>query len=85
MKEPASVPQFKKALKECLQSAPFVRRVEFKKREFVRNAQTDFVGRVLLPDGMKVILAECKNNGQPRFARQATNQLSLWVQKFPGS
>lgn len=85
MKELTSISQLEKALKECLQSAPFVKGIEFEKQKSISNIQADFVGRVLLPDGMKVILVECKKNGQPRFARQATNQLSLWRQKLPRS
>jgi len=73
------------ALKAFIQSVPFVQIASFGKEEAMNNLRVDFTIRMNTPDGEKVVCVELKNNGQPRFAREAINKLALITQKIPGS
>lgn len=75
----------KEALRDCLEGPPFIKSVEFEKGLSEVSSRPDLVARVITPEGEKVILVEFKNNGEPRYARQAINELSLDAQKVPKS
>jgi len=63
----------KEALRDCLEGPPFIKSVEFEKGLSEVSSRPDLVARVITPEGEKVILVEFKNNGEPRYARQAIN------------
>jgi hypothetical protein len=74
-----------KALKDCIQSAPFVQLASLERKEAKDNLRPDFTIRINTPDGEKLVYVEYKNSGQPRYARQAINQLELYTQKLTES
>jgi hypothetical protein len=74
-----------KALKDCVQSAPFVQIASLEREEDKGDLRLDFAFRINIPDSEKIIYGELKNSGQPRYARQAINQLLLYTQKLPES
>jgi len=73
------------ALRACLEGPPFIQSVRFERELPQDNLIIDLTARVTTPDGERVILAEVKSNGQPRYAREAVNQLTLYTQKIPDS
>lgn len=73
------------ALRDCLEGPPFIQSVEFEKSLPGGSSTPDLVARVVTPEGEKVILVEFKSNGEPRYARQAINELSLDTQRVPKS
>lgn len=79
------VHQFEKTIRDSFQATSLVKRVDLEKKKSIGNTEADIIFRVSLPGEEKVIIAQCKSTGQPRFARQATNQLYYWRQQFPGS
>ena len=85
MKESDKIQEAEKALKDCLTSPPFIRSVSFERERPEGSFRPDLVARITTPDGEKIVLIEVKNNGQPRYARQAVNQLTLYTQKLPDS
>jgi hypothetical protein len=79
------VQEAEKTLKECLESPPFIQAVEFEKEHLGGGFRPDLVARIVTVDGEKAIFVEVRNNGQPRYAREAINQLTIYVQEFPNS
>jgi len=69
----------RQALIACLQDIPFL------EAEISDDQGGDFVVSVNLGDKEQTILAEFKNNGEPRYARQAVNQLLRYMQKSPAA
>lgn len=67
----------RQALIECLGDIPFL------EAEFSSDQNWDFIVSVKLDDKEQTILGEFKNNGEPRYARQAVNQLLRYMQKSP--
>jgi hypothetical protein len=64
-----------KALLSCLARVPFLRIKDIEKKTYEGGLQPDFLVKLDLPDGGQIFIVEIKNNGQPRLARQAVNQL----------
>ena len=85
MKAADTIQEAEKALRSCLQSPPFITSVQFEGKRSEDSSRLDLVARIITPDGEKTILIETKNSGQPRYARQAINQLILHVQRSPDS
>ena len=85
MKDSDILQQAEEALKDCLKSPPFIQSVRFERERSEGGFRPDLVARITTPDGEKIVLIEVKNNGQPRYARQAVNELTLYVQKLPDS
>lgn len=73
------------ALRACLEGPPFIQSVRFEREPSQDNLRIDLTARVTTQDGERVILAEVKSNGQPRYAREAVNKLTLYTQKISDS
>ncbi len=65
------------ALLDCLQNIPFLTTYP------IIDRNGDFRMMVDLDNTQKTIIAEVKNNGEPRYARQAANQLIRYLQNSP--
>ncbi len=67
------------ALKECLEKVPFLQidRIELSELD----NQADFLVKVSIQDRPRLLMAEVKNNGQPRMARLAVYQLKEYLSK----
>ncbi|MGO9613730.1 MAG: type IV toxin-antitoxin system AbiEi family antitoxin [Dissulfurispiraceae bacterium] len=68
-----------KALKAVLEKIPFLK-VNSVERE---KDGVDLLFNLALVDKTQVLLVEVKNNGQPRMARDAVNQLIRYRNKYP--
>jgi len=74
----------KETLLSCLSSVPFLRIVEIPKMSNLNNFQEfDLVTKIELADGVMTLIAEVKSSGQPRFARDAVNQILRFKEKIP--
>jgi len=71
------------ALCTCLEKIPFLKIEEIKRDGAREDLKLDFIIKVALPKGEWNLVAEVKNNGQPRFARQAVNQLLRYRDIIP--
>lgn len=69
------------ALKECLEKVPFLQIDRVEPYQTERGA--DFQIRVRIQDRPRLILAEVKNNGQPRITRLAIYELKDQLSKEP--
>lgn len=75
----------KRALQACLSKIPSLE-IEDISREPVRDKiRPDFIAKLRLPEGEKLILVEIKSSGQPRLAREAVNQLVRYRDFLPGA
>ena len=70
------------ALKECLEKVPFLQidRIELSELD----TQADFLVQVSIQDRPHLLMAEVKNNGQPRMARLAVYQLKEYLKQKSG-
>ncbi len=66
-----------RGLSDCLKEIPFLQLMEISPSE--KENGPDFILQVRIPDRSMTILAECKNSGQPRLARQAAYQIRDWL------
>lgn len=71
----------KNALRVCLLKAPFVKIRQMKSKDL----EADLVVKLELPKGQQTLIIEVKNNGQPRYVREAVNQLVRYLANVPGS
>lgn len=70
-----------KTLKDALEKVPFLRIVLIEReREGV-----DLLVNLTLDDKKQVLVVEVKNNGQPRMAREAVNQLIRYRNTYPNA
>jgi hypothetical protein len=67
------------ALKECLEKVPFLQFDRIERSEL--DNQADFLVQVRIQDHPRLLMAEVKNNGQPRMARLAVYQLKEYLRK----
>lgn len=78
-----NITEFKYAAKEalisCLQRVPFLSAEEVISDFQDNRIRSDFLVKVRLKDREKVLIVELKKNGQPRFARDAVNQLQRYL------
>ena len=73
------------ALRTCLERVPFLR-IESVSMEPKGDLMVDFLVTLTLASGNKKdLIVEIKNNGQPRIAREAVNQLLRYGEIYPGS
>lgn len=71
------------SLRACLQRIPFLE-IESLKRELkVGDACIDIVATVRVAKQRQRLALEVKNNGQPRLARTAANQLARFLERDP--
>lgn len=80
MKIPVVEKQIKELLYECLNSINFVRSIDDLTKLYDLNIDSIFRIEFEKAGNPKYLLIETKTNGQPRYARQAVNQL-LIIQK----
>jgi hypothetical protein len=73
------------ALKKCLQPLPFVQSISIGSQERGGVSRPDLVARLATRKGEIPLIADVKNSGQPRIAREALNRLILYRQQLPGS
>jgi len=73
------------ALKSCLTKVPFFKIEEISLQKTEKRLSPDLIIKSSMPDGEQLILVEVKNNGQPRIARDAVNQLLRYKADFPNS
>lgn len=87
MKKPDEdiIGQAKEAIRACFLDVPFSR-VEL---DDISPANADkgfdLIGRITTSESERVLVVEVKSNGQPRWARGAVGQLSLYRNKNPGA
>jgi hypothetical protein len=68
-------------LKDTLEKIPFLKIVSIKRG---RNG-ADFVVNLALNNKKQTLIVELKNNGQPRVAREAVNQLIRYRDSYPNA
>lgn len=73
------------ALRACLEEVPFLKIQRILKKGEKDGMQPDLLVEVASPAGHQILFVEVKANGQPRYVRQATNQLYRYRQKFPNA
>ncbi len=73
------------ALRSCLAKVPFLKVEDISLQKKEKRLSPDFVIKSSISDGEQLILVEVKNNGQPRIARDAVNQLLRYKADFPNS
>ncbi len=74
-----------KAFKSCLEKVPFLKIEDIQLESSDKKPSPDLVIKSSTPEGEQIILIEVKNNGQPRIARDAVNQLLRYKEAFPNS
>ena len=67
-----------------LEKVPFLKIDSWKKEARLGEFTPDVVVKLSLPAGVQVIIVEIKSSGQPRFAREAVNQLFRYRDEAPG-
>jgi hypothetical protein len=68
-------------LRSVLEKVPFLKIVSIDRE---RNG-VDFVVNLTINNNKQVLIVELKNNGQPRMAREAVNQLIRYRDSFPNA
>ncbi len=71
----------KTALLSCLSKVPFLKVLEVQGAYRNTYVQTGPAVKIELPDGVLHLIAEVKNSGQPRLAREAVNQILRYKDK----
>jgi hypothetical protein len=71
------------ALVECVQDVPFLKVDPDAAEPKADETRPDIRIALQLNGDPKYIIAEAKNNGEPRYARQAANQLLRYSRAFP--
>ena len=72
-----------RALERALSKVPFLRIEEIREERANRATRPGFIVKLSLPEGEQYIVVEVKNNGQPRLAREAVNQLWRYRELSP--
>lgn len=73
------------ALLTCLRDIPFVQVEDVRGEAMQDDRRPDVTVKLRLPDEELLLVVEVKNNGQPRVAKDAVNQLRRWLQETSGS
>ena len=72
----------KAALLSCLTKVPFLKVIDIQEEYCEKDAIADLLVIIELPDGVMRLIAEVKNSGQPRLAREAVNQMLRYKDKI---
>jgi len=72
------------ALRRCLSDVPFVQ-IEELQIEPAIDGQPDMLVRLKLPSGEISMVVDVKQNGQPRFTRDAANQIDHITRNIPNA
>lgn len=73
------------ALKGALADVPFCTLTPRPLPRGLRDDGVDLVAKLALPKGERLLIAQTKQTGQPRIAREAGSQLLRWRTKYPHS
>jgi hypothetical protein len=74
------------ALRKCLEGIPFLKIQKIRREAENGNPRPDLVVDLLSPQGIRQkLIVEIKNNGQPRQAREAVNQILRYREDFPSA
>jgi hypothetical protein len=71
------------AVVKCFQSIPFLAIMEMDVESNLLDLRPDIQLTLKIKDKIKYIIVETKNNGEPRLARQAINQLIRYLELQP--
>jgi hypothetical protein len=71
------------AVIKCFQSIPFLTIMEIDVESNLLDLRPDIQFTLKIKDKIKPIIVEMKNNGEPRLARQAINQLFRYLELKP--
>ncbi len=71
------------ALRACLDGVPFLKVKQSVSEKKGSGATPDMIVEIEGPQGKQLVLLEVKTNGEPRFAREAVNQLLRFRQSYP--
>jgi len=77
--------QAEDAVRACLAGIPFLEVQEIGLKEARGASQPDMTAWLTSTSGPRVLLIEVKTNGEPRFARQAVNQILRYREALPKS
>ena len=76
----------KSTLLACFSNIPFVKSIKVQEASSKKSDQSvDITAKIKLPDGVLNLVAEVKNSGQPRLAREAVNQMLRYKDKVPNA
>jgi hypothetical protein len=75
--------RFDEALRACLEGVSFIKMRKIEKEAELRGFRADVLAVLSTPKGIRKLIFEVKNNGQPRFAREAANQLLRYLSDTP--
>lgn len=73
----------KAALLSCLANVPFLEVIDDRDAFFTSDIQVHLAVNIQLPGRSVQLIAEIKNSGQPRLAREAVNQILRYRSKIP--
>ena len=74
----------KAALRECLSKIPFLKVINVREEPGkTHNQPFDIKAKIKVTEGILNLIAEVKNSGQPRIAREAVNQILRYKEKVP--
>jgi hypothetical protein len=85
MKESDIQERAERALRSCLAQVPNLNVADVKVQSDLGDQSPDLLLRLVLPDKELTLVAEVKNNGQPRIARMAVNQLQQYLRAVANS
>ncbi|MEN6441148.1 MAG: type IV toxin-antitoxin system AbiEi family antitoxin [Syntrophobacter sp.] len=71
------------AIRACLENVPFVKINEIRGQAEPSNLRPDLWIRLTVPYGEQDLIAEVKNNGEPRFVREAAGRLLRYRYSAP--
>lgn len=75
----------KTALLSCLSRIPFLKVIDVQEEYRGKDVQADLAVKIKLPRKVIQLIADVKNSGQPRLAREAVNQLLRYKGKISDS
>ncbi len=75
----------KKALRRCLERVPFVKVKAIERGKAIGPMRPDLRASISVPEGRRDLLVEIKSSGEPRIARRAVEQLSVYRNALPGA
>jgi hypothetical protein len=77
--------QAEQAVQTCLDGVPFLKIQEIDKNVAKGGVQADLLVKLASTSGTRYLICEAKTSGQPRFAREAINQILLYREAFPNA
>lgn len=75
----------KTALVECLEKIPFLKIKKIREEVLNTDIQADLDLEIAFPDRNMRLICEIKNSGQPRLARESSNQILRYKEEEPNA